>query len=258
MRILLSNDDGINAPGLKTLETIARQLTDDVWIVAPELDQSGAAHSLTLRDPLRAREISDKKYALSGTPTDCVLFAVNHLLKDKKPDLVLSGINHGANLAEDITYSGTVAAAMEGSLLHIPSIAISLCVNKGHPAKWSTAEKHIPDILSHLIKTQLDPYTLININVPDVIAPSVKGIRVTRQGQRTYLDELHECVDPRGKKYYWVGIVNHDGSGESGTDLDAIANGFISITPLSLDFTHEKSLTKLNEVFSKEYNNEAA
>ncbi len=258
MRILLSNDDGINAAGLKALETIARQLTDDVWIVAPELDQSGSAHSLTLRDPLRAREISEKKYALSGTPTDCVFFAVNHLMKDKAPDLVLSGVNYGANLAEDVTYSGTVAVAMEASLLHIPAIAISLCVTKGHPAKWATAEKHVPNILKNLIKIKMDPYTLININVPDVIATSVKGVKVARQGQRTYQDELIECTDPRGKKYYWVGIINHDGSGEQGTDLDAVAQGFISITPLSLDFTHEKTLTRLNDLFSKEYDNEAA
>jgi len=258
MRILLSNDDGINAAGLKSLETIARQLTNDVWIVAPELDQSGSAHSLTLRDPLRLREISDQKFALSGTPTDCVLFAVNHLLKDKKPDLILSGINHGANLAEDITYSGTVAAAMEGVLLHIPSIAISLCINKNHPAKWATAEKHLPPILKDLLTLCQDPYTLININVPDVIASSVKGVKVTRQGQRSYQDELHECVDPRGKKYYWIGVVNHDGSGETGTDLEAIKTGYISVTPLSLDFTHEKSLTKLTNLFSKERSNEAA
>ncbi|WP_038463216.1 5'/3'-nucleotidase SurE [Candidatus Odyssella acanthamoebae] len=258
MRILLSNDDGINAPGLKVLEAIARQLSNDIWIVAPELDQSGASHSLTLRDPLRLREVSDKTFALSGTPTDCVLFGINHLMKDQAPDLVLSGVNHGANLADDITYSGTVAAAMEASLLHVPSIAISLCVASGTPAIWTTAEHYLPGIISNLTRCAMDPYTLMNINVPNLPLDSIKGVQITQQGQRVYQDQLHECVDPRGKKYYWVGIVNHDGTGEPGTDLDAVSGGFISITPLSLNFTHEKSLKRLNQLFSKDKTDEAA
>lgn len=258
MRILLSNDDGINAPGLKALEAVARQLSDDVWIVAPELDQSGASHSLTLRDPLRVREISDKKFALSGTPTDCVLFAVSHLMKDKKPDLVLSGINQGGNMAEDITYSGTVAAAMEASLLDIPSIALSLCVTHGEVAKWQTAEHFAPEIISSLVKAKMSPYTLMNINFPNVDISSIKGVKVSRQGKRHYEDQLQEGIDPRGKKYYWVGIVDHDGSGEEGTDLDAVQKDYVSVTPLSLDFTHEKSLNQLSQIFSKDKTDEAA
>jgi 5'-nucleotidase len=258
MRILLSNDDGINAPGLRVLETIARQLSNDIWIVAPELDQSGASHSLTLRDPLRLREISDRTFALSGTPTDCVLFGINHLMKGHAPDLVLSGVNHGANLADDITYSGTVAAAMEASLLHVPSIAISLCVAPGTSAHWATAEHFLPDIISDLTREVMDPYTSMNINVPNLPLNFIKGVKITHQGQRLYQDQLHECVDPRGKKYYWVGIVNHNGEGEPGTDLDAVRGDFISITPLSLNFTHEKSLKRLNQLFSKDKTDEAA
>ncbi len=258
MRILLSNDDGINAPGLKALEAIARQLSNDIWIVAPELDQSGASHSLTLRDPLRLREVADKTFALSGTPTDCVLFGVNHLMKDQAPDLVLSGVNHGANIADDITYSGTVAAAMEASLLHVPSIAISLCVAPGASAHWSTVEHYLPDIISKISSSVMDPYTLMNINVPNLSSDSIKGVQVTHQGQRNYQDQLHECTDPRGKKYYWIGIVDHDGRGEPGTDLEAVRDGFISVTPLSLNFTHEKSLTRLNQLFSKDKTDEAA
>ncbi|WP_010297999.1 5'/3'-nucleotidase SurE [Candidatus Odyssella thessalonicensis] len=258
MRILISNDDGINAPGLQVLESIARQLSDDVWIVAPELDQSGASHSLTLRDPLRMREISDRKFALSGTPTDCVLFGINHLLKDKAPDLVLSGVNYGANLAEDITYSGTVAAAMEASLLHVPAIAISLCIDKGNSVQWLTVEHFMPSIISQIISVPMDHYTLVNINIPNASINSINGIKVTCQGQRTYQDQLHECIDPRGKKYFWVGIVDHDGSGAPGTDLEAINHNFISVTPLTLNYTHEKSLNRLNQLFLKDKTDEAA
>ncbi|MBW8310278.1 MAG: 5'/3'-nucleotidase SurE [Candidatus Paracaedibacteraceae bacterium] len=258
MRILLSNDDGINAPGLKVLEAIARQLSNDIWIVAPELDQSGASHSLTLRDPLRLREVADKTFALSGTPTDCVLFGINHLMKGQAPDLVLSGVNHGANIADDITYSGTVAAAMEASLLHVPSIAISLCVTPGASAHWSTTEHYLPAIISKLSRSVMDPYTLMNINVPNLPLDSIKGVQITQQGQRNYQDQLHECTDPRGKKYYWIGIVDHDGTGAPGTDLETVRHGFISITPLSLNFTHEKSLHRLNQLFSKDKTDEAA
>lgn len=249
MRILLTNDDGVLAPGLRVLEKIAREITDDVWIVAPELDQSGASHSLTLRDPLRLREISEHKYALNGTPTDCVMFAVNHLLRDGPPDLVMSGVNHGHNLAEDVTYSGTVAAAMEATLLGIPAVAISLCVNHGHPAKWATAENHLPDIIRRIIQMKLKEDVFININIPDLIASSVAGVKITGQGQRHYKGHMHERVDPRGRKYYWVGIVSHSGQGEKGTDLDAIANGYISITPLSINYTDQHTLEELNHVF---------
>lgn len=249
MRILLSNDDGIHAQGLKTLEKIARELTDDIWIVAPELDQSGASHSLTLRDPLRIREISERRFAISGTPTDCVLIATNHLLKENPPTLILSGVNLGSNLAEDITYSGTVAAAMEAALLGIPSIALSLATSHRHPAKWSTAEHYAPEIIRRLLKIKFQDNIFVNINFPDLIASSVKGIAITHQGQRRLFGNLEEHVDPRGRQYYWIGAIHYDGSGDEGTDLKANANGFISVTPLSLDFTHRETMKQLEKVF---------
>jgi 5'-nucleotidase len=250
MRILLSNDDGIHAPGLKTLEKIARELTDDIWVVAPELDQSGASHSLTLRDPLRIREISDRRFAISGTPTDCVLIAANHIMKDNPPSLVLSGVNLGSNMAEDITYSGTVAAAMEAALLGIPAIALSLSTSHFHPAKWSTAEHYAPDIIRRLTKMKFKENIFININFPDLIAASVKGIAITHQGQRRQFGNLEEHVDPRGRQYYWIGAIHYDGSGDEGTDLKANANGLISVTPLSLDFTHRPTMQQLEKVFT--------
>jgi 5'-nucleotidase len=250
MRILLSNDDGIHAPGLKALEKIAHELTDDVWVVAPELDQSGASHSLTLRDPLRIREISKQRYAISGTPTDCVMIAAKHILKGNPPTLVLSGINHGSNMAEDITYSGTVAAAMEAALLGIPAIAMSMVTTHTHPAKWSTAEHYAPDIIRRLLKIKFQENIFININFPDLIASSVKGIAITNQGQRRIESELHEHIDPRGRQYYWIGAIHYDGSGDEGTDLKANSNGLISVTPLSLDFTHRETMKQLEKVFA--------
>lgn len=250
MRILLSNDDGIHAAGLKTLEKIARELSDDVWIVAPEMDQSGASHSLTLRDPLRIREISERRFAISGTPTDCVMIATKHILKGKPPTLVLSGVNNGSNMAEDITYSGTVAAAMEAALLGIPAIAMSLVTDHNHPAKWSTAEHYAPEIIRRLLKIKFEDSIFININFPDLIASSVKGIAITHQGQRRIEGNLEEKVDPRGRRYYWIGAIHYDGSGDEGTDLKANSNGLISVTPLSLNFTHRKTITQLEKVFA--------
>jgi 5'-nucleotidase len=254
MRILLSNDDGINGHGLKVLEKIARTLSDDVWIVAPELDQSGSSHSLTLRDPLRIREVSAKKYAVSGTPTDCVMLAVSHLMKDKRPDLVLSGVNYGANIAEDVTYSGTIAAAIEGTLLNIRSIAFSINIQYGNPAKWATAEHYGPEILKKLSILPIDKNIIINVNFPDVVVSSVKGIRITTQGHRCGEDELVECKDPRGKSYFWMGAGMYryapDASAlEPGSDLEAIHDGYISITPLTLNLTHEKTLGSLKGAF---------
>lgn len=249
MRILLSNDDGIHATGLKVLEKIARELSDDVWVFAPELDQSGASHSLTLREPLRIREVSDKKFAVNGTPTDCVLVAATHIMKDHPPELVLSGVNYGGNLAEDVTYSGTVAAAMEAALLEIPAVALSLMVEHGHPAKWATVETYATDILRRFIKTKIQKNVFININFPDVISSSVAGIKVTKQGQRKIEGNLEERMDPRGRPYYWIGAIHFRGAGEEGTDLSAVANGYVSITPLSLDLTHHKTMVQLEQVF---------
>ena len=185
MRILISNDDGINAPGLKIMEHVAHQFTDDVWVVAPENEQSGASHSLTLTEPMRIREISPKKFAARGTPTDCVMLAVRHIIKDKKPDLVLSGVNRGGNMGEDVTYSGTVAAAMEGTLLGIPSIALSQFIGGLHRnIKWGTGEHMAPDIIDGLLEAGWPKDVLINVNFPDATPAAVKSIEVTVQGRR--------------------------------------------------------------------------
>lgn len=251
MRILLSNDDGIHAKGLEILEEIARTLSDDVWIVAPELDQSGASHSLTLRDPLRIRELAPKRFAVNGTPTDCVMIGVNHILRDHKPDLILSGVNYGANLAEDVIYSGTVAAAMEGALLEIPSIAMSLVVNYAEQGKanWENPLEHAPTLLKTLIEKKLSKDILININFPCTQPSGVKGIRVAHQGLRNMKDNLLMRTDPRGKPYYWIGGVSNEGTPEEGSDLDLSHKNFITVTPLSFHLTHKESQIILKEIF---------
>lgn len=253
MRILITNDDGINTVGIKTLETIARKFSDDVWIVAPEHDQSAVSHSLTLRMPFRISEISQKKYAVSGTPTDCVLTAVQLLMADNLPDLVLSGVNYGANIAEDVTYSGTVAAALEATILGIPAVAFSLTIDPKQPAKWATAEHWGPNVLDKMLNSIPDQ-VLININFPNVIHKSVEGIKITRQGKRKYSDHVCKREDPRGIPYYWIGpgqqrYDNMLGCAEPGTDIEAIGQKYISVTPLSLDITHNKTFEQLKELF---------
>ncbi len=254
LRILITNDDGIDAPGLKVLEKIARTLSDDVWIVAPEHDQSAVSHSLTLRTPLRVSEVSKAKYAISGTPTDCVLAAVQLLMVDNLPDLVLSGVNNGANLAEDVTYSGTVAAALEATILGIPAVAFSLTTENRQPVKWATAEHWGPTVLEKILKASIPEQVLINVNFPNVIHKSVEGIRITRQGQRKIFDRIYEREDPRGIPYYWIGpgeqrYDNIWKFAEPGTDIEAIGNKCISVTPLSLDITHNKTFELLKELF---------
>ncbi len=255
LRILITNDDGINATGLKVLETIARHFSDDVWIVAPEHDQSAVGHSLTLRMPFRVKEISEKKYALSGTPTDCVLTAIRQLMVGNLPDLVLSGVNYGANIAEDVTYSGTVAAALEATILGIPAIALSLTIDPGHPAKWATAEHWGPKVVERVLELPIPEQILINVNFPDAVYKSVEGIKITRQGQRKCFDLIYERKDPRGIPYYWIGpgdqrYGNMKECAEAGTDIEAISSKYISVTPLSLDMTHIKTFEQLKELFS--------
>ena len=187
MRILLTNDDGVNARGLRLLESIARKLSDDVWIVAPSDEQSGAGHSLTLSTPVRLRRHDDRRFSVTGTPTDAVMLALAHIMKDGPPDVILSGINRGANLAEDVTYSGTVSAAMEGALAGVPSIALSQAYSRegmGDTVPVAAAEAWAERVLRPLIETQMAPKTLVNINFPAVPPENVKGVRVCRQGLR--------------------------------------------------------------------------
>lgn len=241
-RILVSNDDGIHGPGLEVLERVARSLSDDVWTVVPETEQSGAGHSLTLHHPLRIRQAGERRFAVDGTPTDSVLLAVNHILKDRKPDLVLSGINRGANLGEDVTYSGTVAAAIEGTLLGIPSIALSQVFTHPEPVKWRTAEAHAATIVAKVASEGWGRNILININFPDVDPDAVTGIEMTRQGKRKIGDDLVERQDPRGRPYIWIGPQRRGEDARPGSDLEATARGVISITPLCVDMTDDSTL----------------
>jgi 5'-nucleotidase len=241
LRILCSNDDGIHAPGLKALETIAHALSDDVWVVAPETEQSGASHSLTLHAPLRLRDAGKNKWAVQGTPTDCVMMAIRHVMIDNPPDLVLSGVNRGANMADDVTYSGTIAAAMEGTVLGVPSIALSQAfgfAGHGSHPKWSCAETHGPRIIRELLEQGWPPGVLMNVNFPDALPKSVKGVDITRQGRRDQQTaQIDARDDLRGGKYYWIGFRRVLSKPAAGTDLHAIYNGRISITPLHLDLT---------------------
>jgi len=248
LRILVTNDDGINAPGLRTLERIAQKLSDDVWVVAPETNQSGASHSLTMHRPLRIRNVSQRRFAVDGTPTDCVLLALQIVVKGRPVDLVLSGVNQGGNLGEDVTYSGTIAAAMEATLFNVPAVALSQVYRNGQRVKWGTAERHAPDIIARLLAMEWQSDTLININFPDRTPRRIKGYRVTTQGKRKIGDELSERIDPRGEPYVWIGALRCEEGYQEGSDLQAIADGYISITPVHMDLTHRPGIARLRAV----------
>ncbi|HVJ51326.1 MAG TPA: 5'/3'-nucleotidase SurE [Aliidongia sp.] len=247
-RILLSNDDGIAAPGLKALERAVRKFAKDVWVVAPEVEQSGAAHSLTLRHPLRLRKLGTKRFAVDGTPTDCVMLALREVMKDKRPTLLISGINFGGNMGEDVTYSGTVAAAMEGTLLGVPSIAFSLHVTDGVP-RWDMAAEIVGRVVPRLITGSWPPDTLMNVNIPNLPVEEITGIRATAQGRRQIGDNIVKAVDPRGRAYYWIGPIRNEAMVEAGTDIGAVGEGAVSVTPIHLDLTHQPALDALREVF---------
>jgi 5'-nucleotidase len=252
MRILVTNDDGVHAEGLEVLERLARELSDDIWVVAPEADQSGVAHSLSLNDPLRLREIHARRFAVKGTPTDCVIMAVRSIMTEM-PDLVLSGVNRGHNLAEDVIYSGTVAGAMEGTILGIPSVALSQGYGPGGRANvhWDCALTHGPSLLRKLIAAGFAPGVLFNVNFPNCSPAEAKGIALTSQGRRdNNLLRIEPRHDGRGIPYYWVGVSAKKTPPAAGTDLDALAQGKISITPLRIDLTDAPTLTRLAATFS--------
>jgi 5'-nucleotidase len=246
-RVLISNDDGINAPGLKLLESILINLVREVWVVAPEYEQSATSHSLTLRRPLRIRHVSGFSYAVDGTPTDSVLIGVNKLMKENPPDLVISGINRGANVGEDVTYSGTVAAAMEATLLGIPSVALSQVCSDSCPVKWATAKKWVPKVLKMLCDEMWPNGVLINVNFPNSSADRIQGIEFTRQGRRMIGSDLVSGIDPRGEPYYWIGAQRRNELYRVGSDLEAIRRGVISVTPLSMDLTHVPTLKNMRK-----------
>lgn len=255
MRILITNDDGINAKGLEVLKVIALGISPDVWTVAPETNQSGTAHSMTLHTPLRLRTLDERTHAVAGTPTDCMIMAVRHILKDHPPDLILSGVNHGSNLAEDVTYSGTVAAAMEGALLGIRSIALSLMMgfeDGERRALWDTPIAHAPTLIRKLIEGKWRPGTLVNVNFPDCDPEDVMGVAVTRQGIRDQaLLNIDSRTDPWGTPYFWFGFERRRSTLIAGTDLAAIAERKISVTPLSIDLTDASAIASLEERVGK-------
>lgn len=254
MRILLTNDDGIRASGLEVLEAIARQFSDDIWICAPDEEQSGMGHALTLTRPIRMRQHGERRFSVAGTPTDAVTMGLRKVV-DAAPDVILSGVNRGANLADDITYSGTVSAAIEGALAGIRSIALSQVYVRegmGNNVPFDAAIEWGAKVLAPLLDTPLPKRTLVNVNFPARPASEVKGIRVTRQGFHDYSrGTVVEGRDPRGFKYYWFGLEAIEHTLDNGSDLEAIEEGYVSVTPLQLDLTHHSSLGALGERYAE-------
>jgi 5'-nucleotidase len=241
-RIIVTNDDGVFSEGIERLAAALSEV-GDVFTVAPDQERSAAGHSLTLHHPLRAKMVGPQRWSVDGTPTDCVNWGVLHLLKDERPGLLVSGINLGLILGDDVTYSGTVSAAFEGTLIGIPSVAISQEIETGFT--FDAAAAFATRLARHLLETPLPPGTLINVNVP---AGAPKGVRVARLGRRRYGEDVIEKKDPRGRPYYWIGATPPKGDIEQGTDLSAVSEKYISMTPLHLDLTDYGSLTLLEDV----------
>ena len=247
MRILLTNDDGIHAPGLEVLEALARKFSDDIWVCAPSEEQSGMGHALTLTRPVRLSRHGERRFSVSGTPTDSVMLALREVL-DAPPDLILSGVNRGANLGDDVTYSGTVSAAIEGALAGIKAIAISQVLSGSDAAHdpFDAASGWGERVLAPLLSAPIPDRTLVNVNFPPRAAAEVRGIRVTRQGFHDYQrGSVVKGTDPRGNPYYWFGLHAIEHTLDHGTDLEAIDDGFVAVTPLQLDLTHHETLGAL-------------
>lgn len=253
MRVLLTNDDGINAQGLAALEAIAARLSDDVWVCAPEAEQSGASRSLTLSEPLRVRQLEDRRFAVRGTPTDCVMLAIQYLVEGGRPDLVLSGVNRGLNAAEDVTMSGTVAGAIEGMALGVPAIALSQMMSGAysgdHRGDFAPAEAHASGLIARLLSAGWPGDVILNINFPVKGQGAAGQVEVTRQGFRDIRTRYAEQrTDLRGRDYYWLGYRNEPSRPAEGTDLRAAYEGRISVTPLHIDLTHMPTVHALRAV----------
>ena len=246
MRILVTNDDGIHATGLTALEEIARSISDDVWVVAPAEEQSGVGHALSLSSPLRYRHIAGRHYEVTGTPTDCVIMAVRKILPGM-PDLILSGINRGQNVADDVTYSGTIAAAMEGTMMGVKSIALSQVLGMyDKEVTYAVARAHGPSVVKRLLSFDFGVGNLINVNFPDCRPDEVKGVVVTSQGKRDInMLTVDERLDNRGQPYYWLGFKRDKGTPPHGSDLAAVFNKQISVTPLHMNLTQNEILGSL-------------
>ena len=254
MRILLSNDDGYHAPGLAVLERIAAQLSDDVWICAPAEEQSGTGRSLSLSRPLRVRRMADRRYTVAGTPTDAVMFALAEAMKDTPPDLILSGVNRGGNVAEDVMYSGTVSAAMEGALAGVRSVALSQRYGRREPGddvSFAIAEEWGARVLRPLLEADWAPRSMVNINFPAPEAGPVKGVRVVPHGLRDYgRARFDRRTDPRGYDYHWLSLGGVAPGDDDDTDLAAVTQGWIAVTPLHLDLTRHASLAALADAYA--------
>jgi 5'-nucleotidase len=239
-KILITNDDGIHAEGLAELESAMSEI-GDVYVVAPESEMSGASHSLTLARPLRIRQIDETHWSVDGTPTDCVTLALNQILAPFfKPDICVSGINPGANMGDDASYSGTVAGAMEATILGVPGLAFSLAVYRSHD--FTESGRVAKQVTEKVLKEKLPEGILLNINIPKGIP---KGIRVTKQGFKSARPVISELIDPRGKPYYWIGEVRDGFRAEGGTDFEAVDEGYVSVTPMKADLTSYESIEAL-------------
>ena len=246
IRILVSNDDGITSPGIIALEKSLSDFVEEVIVVAPDRDKSAVSHALSLHRPLRVERVSPNRYSVDGTPTDCINLAVNGLIKGKKPDLIISGINKGANLGEDITYSGTVSAAMEGTLLGIPSVAISVLGRNDFI--FGPAAEYAKKITGFLLKNRMPKNTLLNINFPNMPIEKIKGVKITKQGKRFfYNDKIIKNKDPRGRDYYWIGGDETGFVKTPNSDVLSVMRGYISITPIKLDLTDHSYLETLSK-----------
>ena len=249
-RILLTNDDSIHAHGFSVLGAIAAEISDDIWVCAPEAEQSAASHSLTIHRPLRLRQLDDRRYTVDGTPTDCVLLAVNHIMRDAPPDLVLSGVNHGRNVAEDVTYSGTIAAAMEATLLGIRAVAFSQELPQDGDADWTLPRKWGPRVLSRLLEQTWSDDVLMNVNFPAVGRDQVTHVATVPHAIRKLGDVLDQRSDPRGRAYFWIGVNRMTENLPENTDIKALSQGAITVTPLHMDLTHHQTLESLRRSFS--------
>ena len=236
-RILITNDDGIHSEGIEALEAAMNQI-GEVYVVAPASEMSGASHSLTLERPLRIRQIDERHWTVDGTPTDCVTLALNRILTNgERPDICVSGINHGANLGDDATYSGTVAGAMEATILGLTGLAFSLVATRTHD--FTESARVAIDVTRKALAEGVPPWTLLNVNIPKGVP---KGIRVTRQGFKEAKPVISEHIDPRGKPYYWIGEVREGFRAAGGTDFEAVDEGYVSVTPMRTDLTNHGAL----------------
>jgi len=252
MKILLTNDDGVQATGLSVLRRIAAKLSDDVWVCAPDTEQSAASRGVSLHNPVRLKKLEERVYSVTGTPTDSVIVAMKDLFADQKPDLVLSGVNRGQNLAEDVTFSGTVAGALQGMQMGVPSIALSLArgFQGANSLPWDTAEAHGAKLIKRLISKGWPENCILSVNFPDTTVEGVKGVQITRQGHRDFqMSNIDKRDHPRGGYYYWLTYGAGRSNPPQGTDLRAIYDGYISVTPLHTDLTHTETLNNLQEAF---------